>query len=50
MGRDFPSPMIFICEVAMLCAKIVTFGFSSLVGGYAAFYLVSKFLLQFISY
>jgi hypothetical protein len=27
----------------MLCVEIVTFGFSSPVGGYAMFYLVAKF-------
>jgi hypothetical protein len=37
MIHDFPSPVIWIYEVAMLCAEIVTFSFSSLVGGYAAF-------------
>jgi hypothetical protein len=42
MGHDFPSPVIWICEVAMLYTEIVTFGFSSLVAGYAALYLVVK--------
>jgi hypothetical protein len=32
----------WIFEVVMLCAEIGTFGFYSLVGGYAAFYLVLK--------
>jgi hypothetical protein len=41
MSHDFPLPVIWICEVAMLCVEIVTFGFSP-VGGYAAFYLVAK--------
>jgi hypothetical protein len=42
MSRDFLSPVIWICEVAMLCAEIVIFGFSSHVGVYAAFYTVAK--------
>jgi hypothetical protein len=43
VSHDFPSPVIWICEVAMLCAKIVTFDFSSPVGGYAVFYPIAKF-------
>jgi hypothetical protein len=42
MNHDFVSSVIWICEVAMLCAEIVTFGFSSPVEGYAAFYPVMK--------
>jgi hypothetical protein len=42
MNHDFPSSVIWICKVAILCAEIVTFGFSSPVGGYAAFYPVAK--------
>jgi hypothetical protein len=42
VGRDFPSRVIWIFEVAMLSTEIVTFSFASLIGGYAAFYLVTK--------
>jgi hypothetical protein len=42
MNRNFASLVIWICEVVTLCAEIVTFGFSSPVEGYAAFYPVVK--------
>jgi hypothetical protein len=45
VGRNFPLPVTWICEAVMPCVEIVTFSFSSFVGGYAAFCLVSKVLV-----
>jgi hypothetical protein len=49
VNHDFPSSVIWIYEVAMLCAEIMTFSFSSPARGYVAFYPVAKVPVEIFS-